>query len=120
MARLPINWLSKRERSQLEGRWYSVDELTALHAALERGQRRRIRAFLIAACLVFAISVVLVAMTGSLTGLTPAFVFAAAAVLVLDVLCLVAVWVLGIALYAWQFNRAIDRGYPELAGRLHL
>lgn len=120
MARIHINRLSRRERDRLEGRWFSLDELTALHAALVQGQRRRIRAFRVASCLVFAVTAALIAMTGYLAGPTTAFFFSAAAVIVLDIVCLAVVWVLGIALFAWQFNGAVDQGYPELAGRLHL
>lgn len=120
MGIIHVNRLSRQERCQLEERRFSLDELTALHAALERGQRKRIRAFRLVACSVLAISAVLLIMTGCLTGMTPAFAFSAIAVLVLDIVCLLLVWVLGIHLFAQQFNDAVDRGYPELVGRLHL
>ena len=120
MGYIHINRLSAHERRQLEERRFSLDELTALHAALERMHRRRIRAFQIVACALLAISIVLIAMTGYLTGPSPALAFSIVAVCALDIVCLILVWVLGIRLFAQQFNDAIDRGYPELVGRLHL
>lgn len=41
MAHIHINRLNAREREQLVGRRFSVDELEMLHASLLRGQRAR-------------------------------------------------------------------------------
>lgn len=115
-----INSLSARERRQLTERAFSLDELAELHAALARGQAARKRAFRLVSVFVIAVTLVLFGMTAQLTGPTPALAFTGGMLAVLVVGLLVVLWVLTIALYARQFNDAVDEGYPELLGRYHL
>lgn len=119
MARIYINRLSSREREQLVGRRFSIDELEMLHASLLRGQRarmKRLRVLMVAlplGCLALG------SMTASLAGWTAAVLVATAAILVMVTLLLLT-WYLAVGLYSRQFNDAVDEGYPELLGRLHL
>lgn len=59
-------------------------------------------------------------MTAYAAGPTPAVAFAALAVTALIAVCLAAAWVMAIGVYAGQFNRAVERGYPELSDRCRL
>ena len=120
MAGIPISRLGAADRRRLVERRLSVDELEELHAALLRGQRARARRLRSAALLYIAIAVALLAMTCSKTGPTPAVGFAAVAVAAMGIVCFAVVWAAAIGVFAREFNRAIDEGYPELMGRLHL
>lgn len=120
MAGIPISRLGAADRRRLVERRLSVGELEELHAALLRGQRARAGRLRAAALLYIAIGAVLLAMTCSLAGPTPAVGFAAIAVVVMGAVCFAVVWAAAIGVFAHDFNRAVDEGYPELMGRLHL
>ena len=120
MAHIHINRLSAREREQLVGRRFSVDELEMLHASLLRGQRARMRRLRVLRVALPLGCLVLGSMTASLAGWTAAVLVATAAILVMVTLLLLLAWYLAVGLYARQFNDAVDEGYPELLGRLHL
>lgn len=115
-----INRLSARERAQLIERRFTHEELAELHAALLRGQRARRRNLRILSVAVPLGCLVLTGLMIARAGLTPAVLIAGVAVLLMVALALAAAWFAAIGLYARQFNDAIDEGYPELLGRLHL
>lgn len=115
-----INRLSARERAQLIERRFTHEELAELHAALLRGQRARRRNLRILSVAVPLGCLVLTGLMVARAGLTPAVLIAGVAVLLMVALALAAAWFAAIGLYARQFNDAIDEGYPELLGRLHL
>lgn len=120
MARIYINRLSAREREQLVGRRFSVDELKMLHASLLRGQRARMRRLRVLMVVLPLGCLALGSMAASLAGWTAAVLVATAAILVMVTLLLLLTWYLAVGLYARQFNDPVDEGYPELLGRLHL
>lgn len=115
-----VNRLGAREREALLSRRYSEVELAELHAMLARGQRLRKRNFMLAAGLYMIIAVVLWGMTVSVGGLTPAILFAGAALVGGGAVVLVVVWQLAIGMFARQFNDVVDEAYPEFFGRYHL
>lgn len=87
---------------------------------LQRTQRLRKRRLRILAVALPALCLVMVALTVSMAGWTPAVAFSGIVVLALCAALLGAAWFASVGLYARQFNDAIDEGHPELAGRLHL
>ena len=77
--RIPVNTLSKSERARLTSGTMDDEALEALFHAIERGHRAKVRAFRRVSILVALISAVLLGMTISLTGPTPAAAAARAA-----------------------------------------
>ncbi len=118
--RVHINRLGAADRERLAGRRLTVEELTELHGMLLRGQRTRRRALRRAAALALAIDIVLLLMTVVAAGPTPAVLFAGIVVTAIVLLCLACAWAAAIGVFACEYNRAVEEGYPELMGRLRL
>lgn len=70
--RLYVNTLGRAQRETIGCRLLSTGELLELHAALERAQRLRRRAWRRAAVLSFALDAALLGMTAYAAGPTPA------------------------------------------------
>lgn len=118
--KLPINTLSRAERERLAAGTLSDDAVEALFHVIERNHRAKVRAYRRVSIFVVAISVVLLAMTVSLTGPTPAALAACIAVSLLDIVVLICAWYLGIGIFRHQFNAALVEGHPEFASRHQL
>ena len=118
--RIPVNTLSKSERARLTSGTMDDEALEALFHTVERGHRAKVRAFRRVSILVALISAVLLGMTISFTGPTPAAAAACCAVAVLDVGALACVWYLAIGIFRHQFNAALIEGHPLFASRHQL
>lgn len=116
----PINMLSRAKREQLASGRFTDEQIDALFHAIERSHRGRVRAFRRVSILLAIISIVLLAMTVSLTGPTPAALAACIAVAIIDIVVLIAAWFLGIDIFRRQFNAALVEGHPEFASRHQL
>ena len=117
---LPVNTLSRGERAHLAAGTMTDEQVEVLFTAVERNHRAKVRAYRRAAILVAAISVLLWGATAALAGLTPAVLFAGAAVAMLDAVALVCTWHLGIGIFRRQFNAALLEGHPAFASRHQL
>ena len=117
---LPINMLSHDERERLAAGTMTDEQVEALFAAIERAHRARVRAYRRACLFVIILSAALLAMTAAAAGPTPAVLFACAAIVVIDLVVLIAVWFLAIDIFRRQFNAALMEGHPAFASRHQL
>lgn len=116
MTRLYVSRLERDMRMDIERSRYSEKELEGMRCILQRTVDARGKAARIAAAVlvVFDAFYVWVEFFANANHVMGAFVFSMTVLVVLEVLIWWFVWFIQIGLLKRDFNRAVERGYPQL------
>lgn len=118
MARLYISRLERDVRADIENSRYTEMEIEGIRCDLQRTVDARGKAARIAAAVLVVIDVLFAAadLFANPNHSADVFMFSMSVLLVVEVLVWLFVWLIQIGLLKRDFNRAVERGYPQLTG----